>query len=35
MSYVVMTSREREELVDLFFKLRNKGQQGATIPSCA
>jgi fido (protein-threonine AMPylation protein) len=27
MSYVVITSREREELVDLFFKLRKKGEQ--------
>lgn len=27
MSYVVITSREREELVELFFKLRKKGRQ--------
>lgn len=27
MSYVVITGREREELVDLFFKLRKNGQQ--------
>ena len=26
MSYVVITSREREELVELFFKLRKKGE---------
>lgn len=26
MSYIVITTREREELVDLFFKLRKKGQ---------
>ena len=27
MSYVVITAREREELVDLFFKLRKKGER--------
>jgi hypothetical protein len=26
-SYVVLTSREREELIDLFFKLKKKGEQ--------
>jgi hypothetical protein len=27
MSYVVLTKREREELVDLFFRLRHLGEQ--------